>query len=117
MGKASKGFNASQAAAVRSAGKNTPADVLEAFFPEKITAAEFQIQPVNLATFMALEKIGSLLTRLSEIRTLLLRYRFPEGVTDECLLYLGTQPEVTPEGLPLDAYRMRFRLNASIDMN
>lgn len=59
----------------------------------------------------------SLLTRLSEIRTLLLRYRFPEGVTDECLLYLGTQPEVTPEGLPLDAYRMRFRLNASIDLN
>lgn len=59
MGKAHKGFTAAQAAAARTAGKNTPADVLEAFFPEKITAAEFQIQPVNLATFMALEKIGS----------------------------------------------------------
>jgi hypothetical protein len=58
----------------------------------------------------------SLLTRLTEIRTLLLRYRFPEDITDCTLLYLGSQPEVTPEGLPLDAYRMRFRLHASIDM-
>lgn len=59
----------------------------------------------------------SLLTRLTEVRTLLLRYQFPEGVSSQNLLYLGTQPEITPEGLPLDAYRLRFRITASIDMH
>lgn len=58
----------------------------------------------------------SLLTRLAEIRTLILRFRFPPGFSDETLLYIGTEPETTPEGLPLDAYRMRFQLHASIDM-
>lgn len=59
----------------------------------------------------------SLLTRLAEIRALVLRFRFPAEITDETLLYLGTQPEVTPEGLPLDAYRMRFQLHAAIDLS
>ena len=56
----------------------------------------------------------ALLTRLADLRAQIRAYEWPEDLTDSHLLYLGTQPETTPEGLPLDAYRMRFRLTTVI---
>jgi hypothetical protein len=53
------GFTAQDAALAKSAGKGTPKAILDAFFPAKITAADLNIQPVSLVTFMALEKVGS----------------------------------------------------------
>jgi|GEM_PF-1368595 len=60
------------------------------------------------------ESQTSLLTHLDAIRALVRAYRFPPETSDESFLYLGCAPEVTPEGFPLDAYRMRFRLHNSL---
>lgn len=35
---------------------------------------------------------------------------FPDGVTDGAFTYLGRDPVVLPEGVPLAAYRLRFSL-------
>lgn len=56
-----QGISPSQAAAASSRinSNATPKAVLDAFFPARVTSEDFVIQPVNLATFMALEKINS----------------------------------------------------------
>ena len=56
----------------------------------------------------------SLLTLLDGIRAHIRAFQWPSEVSDEKFLYLGKSPEVTPDGLPLDAYRMRFRLHTSL---
>jgi hypothetical protein len=56
----------------------------------------------------------ALVTRVDEVRKRLRAYQFPAEVSDEQLMYLGCRPEVTPEGWPLDAYRLRFRLTTAL---
>lgn len=63
-----KGFTAAQAAAAREHGKQSPAAILNAFFPDGKTMGEIEIRPVNLAKFMALEKIGSPFADFSDTR-------------------------------------------------
>lgn len=57
------GYSAEQAAAAKkfreTAAKNTPKEILDAFFPERVTIADIELQPIDLGTFMLLEKIGN----------------------------------------------------------
>jgi hypothetical protein len=66
----------------------------------------------NLAT--AYGNQPALLERVDEVRQRCRLLRFPPEVTDQILLYKGADPEVTPDGLPLDAYRLRFHLTAAL---
>jgi hypothetical protein len=56
----------------------------------------------------------SLLTLVSDIRSRIRALAFPGDVTNERFLYLGATAETTPDGLPLDAYRLRFRLTTAL---
>jgi hypothetical protein len=56
----------------------------------------------------------SLLTIVSNTRARLRSCDFPPDVTTQRLLYLGCTAEITPDGLPLDAYRLRFRLTTTL---
>jgi len=58
----------------------------------------------------------SILERLAELRTAALGIAFPGGSTRGRFFYLGAESETTPEGLPLDAYRLRFSLTAKINL-
>ena len=58
----------------------------------------------------------SILERLAELRTAMLSIAFPGGSTSQRFFYLGADSETTPEGLPLDAYRLRFSLKAKINL-
>lgn len=48
------------------------------------------------------------------VRTAIRATIMPEGQTSSWWLYLGCEPETTPQGLPLDAYRLRFRITNAI---
>lgn len=61
-----RGFTQRQAEAAKQVGNSTPRAILDAFFPPALRVADLQIQPANLATFMALEKIGSPLANFSD---------------------------------------------------
>lgn len=56
----------------------------------------------------------ALLQLVSDLRQAVLALEFPTEVTMSYLAYAGCKPVVTPEGIPLAAYRMAFTLDASI---
>lgn len=56
----------------------------------------------------------ALLDLLTELRIMVRDQVWPDVVSEGAMLYLGADPEITPEGYPLDAYRLRFRLTTVI---
>ena len=51
---------------------------------------------------------------ISDLRVAVLAVEFPSLATESYLEYAGTKPLVTPEGVPLAAYTLRFTLDAAI---
>ena len=51
---------------------------------------------------------------ISDLRVAVLAVEFPSVATESYLEYAGTKPLVTPEGVPLAAYTLRFTLDAAI---
>jgi len=58
--------------------------------------------------------LPALIDLLDLVRTTIRGMTMAADQTSTWWLYLGAQPETTPDGLPLDAYRMRFRISNSI---
>jgi hypothetical protein len=56
----------------------------------------------------------ALLDRVDQVRQRIRALRLEDEVTDQIFLYKGCEPESTPDGLPLDAYRLRFQIHAAI---
>jgi hypothetical protein len=66
----------------------------------------------DLALIQPVGNRPSLYQALDDIRTLLLSVQFGSNQTGMYLEYKGTEPVVTPDGIPLAAYRLSFGLRA-----
>ena len=51
---------------------------------------------------------------ISDLRVVVLAVEFPSEATASYLAYAGCKPMVTPEGVPLAAYALRFTLDTAI---
>jgi hypothetical protein len=56
----------------------------------------------------------SLLALVHDVRMRVLGIRFPDEITDVHIAYGGCEPVVTPDGVPLAAYRMQFSLGYAL---
>jgi hypothetical protein len=52
---------------------------------------------------------------LDDLRAQVMSLAYPDGQTLVYCSYAGTEPFITPDGLPLAAYRMRFHLESAIN--
>lgn len=60
----------------------------------------------------------SVLRHVNEVRAFVLSLVYPDNdETTRRLSYRGREPVVTPEGVPLAAYKLRFGLIASVDVD
>ena len=66
----------------------------------------------DLALIKPIGNRPSLYQALDDIRALLLSVQFGTNQTGMYLEYKGTEPVVTPDGIPLAAYRLAFGLRA-----
>jgi hypothetical protein len=57
----------------------------------------------------------ALLALLDDLRALILSIQYPDEETLVYCVYAGTEPFITPDGIPLAAYRMRFQLDSGIN--
>ena len=58
---------------------------------------------------------SSLLKHVNDVRARVLAYVFPAEETGESLQYAGCEPLVTPDGIPLAAYKFRAKLTARVE--
>jgi hypothetical protein len=56
----------------------------------------------------------ALLDLVEELRRRIASYNFPDGETDVFMAYVGCDPFVTPDGVPLAAYKLTFTLTAGL---
>jgi hypothetical protein len=54
---------------------------------------------------------------VDELRSYLLSLRYPEIQTGSYLVYAGSEPVVTPDGVPLAAHRLRFKLKTDVTVD
>lgn len=67
----------------------------------------------DLALITGAQNRPALYALLDELRTLVLGLAFPTGDTATYAEYTGTEPVVTPDGIPLAAYRMKVHLTGA----
>jgi hypothetical protein len=54
---------------------------------------------------------------VDQLRAFVLAIRYPTNQTGSYLVYRGTKPYVTPDGIPLAAYRLTFHIQAAVNVN
>jgi hypothetical protein len=102
------------------AGDKNPSDILQA----AIARNEIEViltynlgltlRP-DLALIKGTTTRPSLLRALSDLRSLILSLAYPDEQTLVYCVYVGTEPFITPEGMPLAAYRMHFQLDSAVN--
>lgn len=68
----------------------------------------------DLALIQGQQNRPALYKLLDDLRALVLGLAFPDFETAEYCIYTGTEPVVTPDGIPLAAYRLKFHLIAAV---
>jgi hypothetical protein len=59
----------------------------------------------------------SVLDQVDALRSFILGVQYPTGQTGTYAVYAGTKPFVTPDGIPLAAYVLTFKLKAAVNVN
>jgi hypothetical protein len=58
----------------------------------------------------------ALLDQVDSLRAFVLGVQYPAGQTGTYAVYAGTKPFTTPEGIPLAAYVLAFKLKAAVNV-
>ena len=103
------------------AGDDNPSDQME--FPLADNKIEvvfsynlgLSAQP-DLALIRGQQNRPALYKLLDELRGLILAIAFPDVATAIYCQYTGTEPFITPDGIPLAAYRLKFHLVSAVSI-